>query len=121
MPPVLLFSRIAWGRVSRGPYWLTIAAYALLELAAFFVPLEIFYRLQSDPTSWWVQGWIYALMILQLPVVIALARLTVRRLHDSGRSGAWLWLLAVPVVGWLWLLVLLLAPSGPENRWDRMN
>ncbi|MEM7645183.1 MAG: DUF805 domain-containing protein [Pseudomonadota bacterium] len=36
---------------------------------------------------------------------------TVRRLHDIGRSGWWYWISAVPLVGWLILLVMLCVPG----------
>ena len=39
---------------------------------------------------------------------------TVRRLHDTGKSGWMLLVGLIPVVGAIWLLVLLLADSQPE-------
>ena len=38
---------------------------------------------------------------------------TVRRLHDVGKSGWWccLWILPLPVVGWFWLIPWLTRPS----------
>lgn len=38
---------------------------------------------------------------------------TVRRLHDSGRSGGWFFIAFVPCIGGLWLLVLLLLGGTP--------
>jgi uncharacterized membrane protein YhaH (DUF805 family) len=47
--------------------------------------------------------------IMAIPTTSA----TVRRLHDAGRSGWWalLWILPVPVLGWLYLIPLLCKPS----------
>ena len=43
---------------------------------------------------------------------------TVRRLHDVGRSGFWLLLVLVPVIGALIVLVFLLLESQREpNKW----
>ena len=42
------------------------------------------------------------------------AAVTVRRLHDIGRSGWWALLMAVPVVGALILVVFALQDSQPE-------
>lgn len=43
--------------------------------------------------------------------------LAVRRLHDSGRYGIWLFINAVPIVGNLIFIALLLVPSEPKpNR-----
>ena len=38
---------------------------------------------------------------------------TVRRLHDAGKSGWYsaLWILPLPVIGWFWLFPLLMKPG----------
>ncbi len=42
---------------------------------------------------------------------------TVRRLHDSGHSGWWYWIVLIPLIGIIILLVLLLLPSDRgQNR-----
>lgn len=42
---------------------------------------------------------------------------TVRRLHDTGRSGWWWWILLVPCVGFIVILVFMLIAGDPrENR-----
>lgn len=50
------------------------------------------------------------LVLLYRPVMaIPTIAVTVRRLHDVGKSGWWclLWVLPLPVVGWLYLVPLL--------------
>ena len=44
--------------------------------------------------------------------------LLLRRLHDSGKSGWFLFVILIPIIGWIWLLVLLCSDSenGP-NKW----
>ena len=37
----------------------------------------------------------------------------IRRLHDVGRSGWWLLLVLIPIVGWIILIVFMAAPSQP--------
>ena len=57
------------------------------------------------------------LVLLYRPImVIPTTSATVRRLHDSGRSGWWatLWILPVPVRGWFYLIPLLCKPSKIE-------
>jgi uncharacterized membrane protein YhaH (DUF805 family) len=54
------------------------------------------------------------LTLLFRPVMmIPTLSVTVRRLHDVGKSGWYvlLWVLPVPVLGWLWLIPLLIKPS----------
>ena len=55
------------------------------------------------------------LLVLLYRPVMALPTLavTVRRLHDVGKSGWWsaLWVFPVPVLGWFYLVPLLSRPS----------
>ena len=59
------------------------------------------------------------LLYRPLTAVPALS-VTVRRLHDVGKSGwlSLLWVLPVPVLGWFWLIPLLLKPSQVETDAD---
>lgn len=50
--------------------------------------------------------------VLTIPTLAVAAR----RLHDTGRSGAWLWLLLAPGVGLLALGWLLTRPSAPRDN-----
>ena len=55
-----------------------------------------------------------ALVLMYRPMMaIPTLAVTVRRLHDVGKSGWWcvLWVLPLPVVGWLYLIPLLYKPS----------
>jgi len=55
-------------------------------------------------------------VILWLAVIVPLIAVTVRRLHDTDRSGWWYLLMLVPFVG-LIVLVFMLLPSTPgDNR-----
>ncbi|MFD3782293.1 DUF805 domain-containing protein, partial [Streptomyces sp. NPDC058612] len=47
-----------------------------------------------------------------LAVLLATLGATVRRLHDIGRSGWWTPAVVVPLIGWVWLLVM---PAGPRG------
>lgn len=40
----------------------------------------------------------------------------VRRLHDIGKSGWWLLITLIPIIGYIWLIVLLLKKSKTENN-----
>ncbi|TFZ47201.1 DUF805 domain-containing protein [Stenotrophomonas maltophilia] len=55
-------------------------------------------------------------VVLWLAVIVPLIAVTVRRLHDTDRSGWWYLLMLVPVVG-LVVLVFMLLPGTPgDNR-----
>ena len=59
----------------------------------------------------WVHG--LGLLLPQLAV-------TARRLHDTGKSGWWMLLVLIPILGWIPLVILLVLPSnvGP-NKYGR--
>ncbi len=56
--------------------------------------------------------------IYSLAVLVPSIAVSVRRLHDTGRSGWWLLIGLVPLIGSIWLIVLLCLDSQPEtNKW----
>jgi len=59
--------------------------------------------------------WI-VVIIVGLGLFIPHLSLTVRRLHDTNRSGHFAWLYLVPSVGSLIVLILCLMPSDPGGR-----
>ena len=58
--------------------------------------------------------WIYLIASIW-PAFAGLAAM-VRRLHDTGRSGWWYWISLVPLIGPIWLLILLILPSDPTRN-----
>lgn len=58
--------------------------------------------------------------IYSLAVLVPCLAVTARRLHDMGKSG-WMMLVAlIPVIGVIWLLVLLVTDSqAGENQWGQ--
>jgi uncharacterized membrane protein YhaH (DUF805 family) len=60
-----------------------------------------------------VLGAIYALAVLLPSIGVG-----IRRLHDTNRTGWWLLVSLVPLVGWIWIIVLLaLAGDEGPNRY----
>ncbi|MFY7960951.1 MAG: DUF805 domain-containing protein, partial [Elsteraceae bacterium] len=52
-----------------------------------------------------------------LGMLIPTLAVLVRRLHDTNRSGWWFLLAFLPVIGQIWLFVLLVLDSHPgDNR-----
>jgi uncharacterized membrane protein YhaH (DUF805 family) len=54
--------------------------------------------------------------LYMLGVFIPGLAVTVRRLHDTGRGGGWLFIAFVPLAGAIWLLVLMSIDSEIDNR-----
>ena len=47
------------------------------------------------------------LSALSIISVIPSLAVTVRRLHDTGKSGAWYFISFIPIIGEIWILVLM--------------
>lgn len=78
------------GRVGRGDWWYA----TLLILSVFIVGYVVFDAVGMRFASW----------VLYPPLFWTLIAVALKRFHDRGRSGWWMLLLAVPIIGVLWLL-----------------
>lgn len=96
------------GRARRKEYWF----FALFNLIFTLVAAVVDNLLGTvSATGVGLLGTIYLLGVL----IPALA-VTVRRLHDTGRSGWWLLIVLVPVIGPIVLLVFMVLDSKPETN-----
>jgi uncharacterized membrane protein YhaH (DUF805 family) len=94
------------GRSRRTEFWMFVLINAIIQ--------AILNGLQRAADSWvlWLISGLYGLFVLIPGIAV-----TVRRLHDSNHRGWWWWLWIIPVIGWIWLLVLLCLDSTPgPNR-----
>jgi len=92
------------GRSSRAAYWWFYLFGFLVMVAALIIDLVlgtgyIFYGLAA-----------LALLLPNLAVLV-------RRLHDTGRSGWWVPIALVPLIGGIVLLVFTLQRSDAPNQW----
>lgn len=99
------------GRASRSEYWWFFLFNFLCSFALSFVG-TIFILGSGDATSANALSGLYSIAVF-LPSLAV----TVRRLHDTTRSG-WnvLWSF-LPIIGWIVLLIFLLGESKPENQY----
>ena len=108
------------GRASRPEYWwwllsvLIFSVFCALIDGAVVAPMLGFERFAEDAGQ--PVGVIFGLAIF-LPMLAVSAR----RLHDTGRSGWWLLLNLLPIVGSLVLLYFYTRPSEAENLWGPPN
>ena len=82
------------GRDSKRQYWMFFAANFILSLLVGWIP---------------VVSWIYCIAIM-IPGIAA----GVRRLHDTGKSGWYLLLDLIPIVGFIIVIVFLCQDGQPE-------
>jgi uncharacterized membrane protein YhaH (DUF805 family) len=51
--------------------------------------------------------------ILWLITIVPSLAVAVRRLHDTNKSGWWMLIILIPIIGWIWIIVLLATDSTP--------
>ncbi len=101
------------GRSRRKEYWY----FVLFNFLITIVLIQIDYAfLNIDPkTGYGVLSSLYS-----LGVVLPSLSVSVRRLHDTGRSGWWLLIGLIPLIGAIILLVFFLKDSIPgENQYGK--
>ena len=99
------------GRSRRKEYWFFVLFNILASLALAVV--DYFTGTYNSAYGMGLLGGLYTLAVL-IPAIAV----TVRRLHDTGRSGWWILIVLVPIIGGIWLLVLMVFDSQPgENAY----
>ena len=100
------------GRATRMEFWMFMLFNLLIALAlGFVIAFGLFALGYSDAEVNFasdVASTIYNLFIL-LPFI----SISVRRLHDMGKSGWWYLIGLIPVVGWAILLIMCMFDSEP--------
>jgi len=86
------------GRSNRADYWWFVLANLLviLILAILGVAVGVFQKLAS---------------LYYIASIVPSLPLSVRRLRDAGKHWAWIFISLVPLIGGIWLIVLLVQPS----------
>ena len=96
------------GRARRKEYWMFVLIDALIRLALSIVDFQLF----GTPMDKY--GPIIALYsnILFLPTLAV----SIRRLHDVGKSGWMLLVLLIPIIGIIWIFILDIMDSEPDEN-----
>lgn len=98
------------GRAKRREYWIFFLINLVVSIILSFIDRMLgFYSVDSGAG---LLSGIYALAVF-LPSLAV----TVRRLHDTGRTGWWVLIALVPVIGWIVLLIFMVLDSGPDNEY----
>ena len=97
------------GRARRREYWFFVLFYILIS-----VVLAVVDRMLGTYVEAYGMGALGALFCLGL--LIPSIAVGVRRLHDTGRSGWWLLIGFVPVIGMIVLIVFFVLDSQPGTN-----
>ena len=100
------------GRARRKEYWM----FTLFNLIFFIVAATLDTVLGINFSELTFYGPIY--LVYALFVMLPSLAVGVRRLHDVSKSGWWLLITFIPIVGTIWILVLLATDSTDgENEY----
>lgn len=102
------------GRSSRSEFWWGVLGNALIMAALLIllvVSLTCFDQPINDFSAFMIALFSLFCMIELLPSIA----LIVRRMHDIGRSGYYIFVLFIPVIGFLWYLYLVTRPSVTQS------
>lgn len=92
------------GRARRSEYWY----FVLFNLIVETVLEAIAYLLGAN----------FLLSIYGLAIFIPSLAVGVRRLHDAGKSGWYMLVALIPLIGWIWLIILYCRDSQHgTNEW----
>lgn len=93
------------GRARRKEYWLFCLINMFISMIFYIVDVFIFPIL-------------FLIVIYDLAILLPSLAVSVRRLHDLGKSGWWIFLCLIPIIGIIWLLVLFSTDGMPcENKY----
>ena len=96
------------GRARRKEYWM----FTLVNVIVFLL-LGILEGAIGLPPA---LSTIYGLFVLIPGLAV-----TIRRLHDTGRSGWWFLVSFIPLIGWIVLLIFMILDSDPGENAYGMN
>ncbi len=107
------------GRSRRSEYWYFVLFNFFASILAVFIDRALgttfnVTDLNGDPV-FFPYGYIY--FIYAIFTLIPSLAVTIRRLHDVGKSGWFIFIILIPFVGAIWLLVLFFTDSkfGPNQ------
>jgi len=105
------------GRARRTEYWMFFL-FNFIIVMLFYMAIGAF-ALNSNGGGL-LYGVMFLLVIYALAMFIPALAVEVRRLHDMGKSGWWIFIAFIPLIGSIWLLVLLCMDSQPgSNEWGK--
>ena len=92
------------GRARRKEYW-------MFALFSFIISIIISVVSPMLGDSMGIAGIVYLLAVIIPSIAVA-----ARRLHDTGRSGWWQLIALIPIIGAIWLIVLLCLDSNQGDN-----
>lgn len=95
----LLFS--AEGRINRGKWWGVFFGIMLANFAA--ITVVLIFRMAFGDVGYYASG--LAFLLFYVGTLVTWVMVSIKRWHDRGKSGWWVLIALVPVIGGIWVLV----------------
>lgn len=102
------------GRANKAEFWQYVLVFIVIS-ASFSVLMSLFGGVK-----------ILRMIVMLLNVIVSLALLvpsiavSVRRMHDIGKSGKWVLINLIPIIGSIWFLVLAIKESeSGTNQFEK--
>lgn len=99
------------GRISRWPFAGALIFWSALQGAA----VSQMFANEHEPLR--LALWAPVLIVVALLSVVSSVMLAIKRAHDIGLSGLFVFLLFIPVISLLTLLAFIFWPSAPANQY----
>nr|WP_299038738.1 DUF805 domain-containing protein [uncultured Pseudokineococcus sp.] len=96
------------GRARHSEFWWFYLFTVIVNIVATGVDIAIFGGRMEDPAP--------ISLALTLALLLPSLAVTVRRLHDIDRTGWWILIALIPIIGWIVLLVFHVSDSDSDNR-----
>lgn len=113
-----VYSRYAQftGRADRREFW-TFTIFYLIACGVLSILDNMMFGTSSisGGAGWSGTGGFQPLTsIFSLISLVPCIAVSVRRMHDIGKSGWWVLINLIPLIGWIWFLILAAGPGDPE-------
>ncbi len=102
------------GRAPRAEYWWWALCHLVLMTGCIWLDVSRHFATPQPVPP--LNPLEYASFVLSVAALPANFCVTIRRLHDSGRSGFWYLIMLVPFVGGIWFLILMALPSERDDN-----
>ena len=105
------------GRARRKEYWMFVLFNTIATILAMVADVLLGLDFKVGSGYYAVSlgyGWIY--LIYMLAVFLPSLAVVVRRLHDVGKSGWFMLITIIPLVGAIWFLVLMCTDGDKEDN-----
>lgn len=102
------------GRARRKEYWFALLFFNIFLIVAGILDMIFGTQFHFGGNYSYTYGYLmefdssgYISLLYGIATILPMLAVLIRRLHDQGKSGFWFFIVFIPLVGQIWMLVLL--------------